>query len=513
MKKKSIKKQVIPPTSSTAINNIKILLASIVSYLMLFWLFPVYTFIGLYALIGIMIGTINGKRRESTVLGIVVGILAGIPSSIFLKTENFIYYVQTMQSQIVSRDIPSSLYTEIFYNLVLKNPISYLGIPLYILATVILISLFSGIFSSIKSRKFGTYIFIFILSMNFLFISLISSRGIAEYASAEPPNYSYGYDALYYLKTSYVLDREPFYRALITAIKYDGRTKTAVEYNDRVGIYQWKAVPTTLFIRQPFIFYIWKYIGQGDLSRVVYFSILFCSLLLILSFIVSRDMLGEFSYLAPIAIFPFLFTGTVWTNVFFPDWWAGLFYLSGVLLWLSKKYWLSSLFFLGGLMSRGEVTIIIFLIFLFYALFFKKEALKPFAIIFLVFLIWFGVHYQRAALLIHPTALNRMNSPLSLLSHFQFEYFSSASYMMFFYGFFKLPIILIPVISVVSSFLKKYYELTLVSLYSIFHNGFHSSSYWGQHINSLVLFVSIIVISISMNDIRKIAERFKIEKK
>jgi len=322
--------------------------------------------------------------------------------------------------------------------------------------------------------------------------------------SKEPSNFSYGYDALYYLKAGYVLDRLPFYKALMTAIKYDNRTPS--DYVDKN--YRWKGVPNMFYIRQPFIFYFWKFIGQGNFGRVVYISIIFCLFLIILSFYSANTIIGKYSFASPIIIYPFLFIGTTWANVFFPDWWAALFYLSGFLFWISRKYWPSAIFFLFAVMSRGEVMGIAYLIFFLSALFKKKEARKPFVIVTIFFAIWFGIHLYRASFYIHPSAvkhgidfyISRIVSPL---------FTTSASYMMFLYGYFKIPLIIFPLSAFFISFMKKYYELTILSFYYVIHNTYHSSSYWGQHLTLVILFISSLFFGLSFDCIKSQISQIK----
>lgn len=503
-----------------SIHNIKILILGLLSYLLLFWLFPIYSFIGLYLLIGIIIGTLAKNQIEASILGLIVGIFSGIISSVFLTTDKFIYYAQTMQNQIVNKDIPLSLYSDVFYKLVAKNPIAYLGKPTYIFFTVLLICVFSVLLSIFSFKKIKIYIFLFVLCANFLFVSVDIGRGIADHASVEPPNYSYAYDAYFYLKTAYALDREPFYRAFITGVKYDGRISPedlrkgtdiaaahAAHAAKIVKNGQWAIGVNAMYFRQPFIFYVWKYIGQGNMGRVVYAGILLSTFLIAFSYFSTKKIIGDYAFIAPVIITPYLFTGNTWMNVFFPDWWTALFYLSGFLFWISEKYWPSALFFLFAVMSRGEATFPVYLIFFLFALFKKKEARKPLIIVSIFFAIWFGIHLYRADAYIYPATKPGFKF---FLDRFKQSFFTTgASYMMFLYGFFKIPMIIFPLAAIFTSFIKKYYELLIVSSYYIFHVAYYSSSYWGQHFIMIILITMTFMFAISSEEIDSLKDRFK----
>lgn len=505
MNKKAKKTTKLASNKFDILRNIKILLLSLFSYLLLFWLFPVYSFIGLYIVVGIMIGSLAASYTDAFFLGSTVGLLSGIFSSIYLTTEKFIYYFQTMPNSIVNRDVPMSLYGDVFYNLVVKNPIAYLGKPLYILLTTTLICIFSVLFSTLTLKKIGIYLFLSIMSINFLFVSINSGKSIINYSSTEPGYFAY--DGIFYLKTLYLLDREPFYRAYIMAHKYDSRDTIP----NSIVNYQVKTMGGPFNIREPYIYYFWKFIAQGDMRRVIYFSVIFSSFLIFFSYFAIRHITEDYSFAAPIIITPFLFTGTTWINVFFSDWWTALFLLAGIFFWINKKYLPSALFILSAVLTR-EVISIAFLLFVFYAVFRKKQAAKPFIFVTIIFAILFGIHYYYARSVIYPGAAPSFEWYLDRFKHPSFTVFTAgASWMMFLYGFFKMPFgfyqiifIILPLAAAFASFIKKYYELSILSLYTIFHNFFHSSTYWGEHFTLITLFIVTFMLNINLEDIKKI---------
>lgn len=470
-----------------ALKNIKIFIIGLLTYILLFWLFPIYSFIALFLIIGLIILAINGHNEKNIYLGGLIGFWGSLAASIFLTVDKYIYYVNTMPID-ANPDIPMSLYTNTLFNLVKLTPLSFINPFLFIVISTLLCAAFTqlGLLKIKNIKNIVAYACISILAINFLFVSIYSSRDLVQYASVEPPNLSYAYDAIGYLKTIYLMNKEGYYKALVEAEYNDARRNKDKTWTARGA----QPGTTRLVIRNPFIFYLWKYISMGNASRVVYFSIYFCAALLILSYFSARRLIGEFSILIPILIMPFIFLGTTWANVFFPDWWAGLFMFATFLLWILKKYWLASLFLLMSLLSR-EMIAFSYIIFLISALHGNRKALKPLLVTGILFATLFALNYINASQAMaagKPSATSINN----IAPFFGFHFIPTSSYLMFLYGFFKIPIYILFLFALVSSIVYKQLEIILFVSYSFFHDSLASSSYWGNH------FMLIIIFSLSL---------------
>lgn len=485
MKKKKrhvIKKE---KTTAAAINDAKVFFLALFVYILLFWLFPIYSFYFLFLVIGFLIIVLNGIRKENIYIGGLVGFLGSIFASILLTVDKYIYYVNTMPPyKNVNPDIPMSLYTNTLFNIVKITPLASINSFLFIIISTLLCAAFTQLsLLKIKNIKnIAAYVCLSVLAINFIFISLISSQDFAKYISQEPANLSYAYDAVGFLKTLYLFDRGvPYYKAYMEAQNNDSRRQNTGLIEN--GKYIAKLSPT--YFRQPFIFYFWRFSSLGKPSRVLFVSILSCIFILILSYLAANEIVGEFSMLAPLFIYPFLFIGTTWFNIFFMDWWAGLFLFAGLCFYILKKYWLAALLTLFAILSR-EVIIISFFILFGLSIFKEKKAIKPILLAIIIFALVYSIHYRSASDMFINKGLHSQSITYNFNNLKRFT--PNFSYMMFLYGFFKIPLFIVPILSLFGSYLLKRWELFLIVLYSMFHYMVGPSSYWGNQFNLIILF-------------------------
>lgn len=437
-----------------------------------------------------MIVSINGRNSANLYIGGLVGFFGSLFASIFLTIEKYIYYANTMPMN-ANPDIPASLYANTLFNLAKLSPVSSLNSLLYIFISTILCAMFTQ-FELIKwARKAAGSICVIILALNFLFVSVFSSQGLLQYASSEPPNLSYAYDAVVYMKTIYRMQDKGFYKAHVEAQYNDARRNKQGDWTEK------GAQPGTsrLWIRHPFIFYLWKYVSYGgSAARVVYLSILLCATLIVMSYYVAKNKLSvKYSLLAPIFITPYLFVGTTWVNIFFPDWWAGLFLFAALMFWVLQKNWVSSLILLLALLSR-EVTATAFIIFFVLSFFKDRNALKPLLFSGTIFAVLYTLHYFNASQAIMEGKASSISAS-TFTSLYAFRLMPTISYMMFMYGFFKIPIIILSVLSLLSSIFYRRLDLSLFVSYSLVHNSLASSSYWGSHFMLIILFSLVFLFS------------------
>lgn len=452
----------------------------IFTYLLLFWFFPLFSFICLPLIIGFIIAMTSESKYNALITGIIVGTIGGLISSTILTIENYIDFVNTMPAN-VSPDIPQSLYTVNFYQLIEGGPLSYLGGPILLLITIITMGACAYLGSLVKRNNLLGVVCVVVLSLNFLVTSVIATKSLVQYVSTEPPNLSYGYDAIVYLKTVYRMEDKTYYKAHVEAQYNDvRRNKDGTAKEDGLDMQI-----SSLHIRHPFIFYLWKYLSFGNQGIIIYLSILISIAIMVASYFAARQIAGNFSILAPAFIAPFLFSGTTWINIYFPDWWAGLFLVAALTAWLLNRYWITAILLLMAMLSR-EVVVATFIIFFIAAFFKRREALKPLLIAGAIFGAIYSVHYVSAAQVFvdHLTRL-----PIdSLKGQFAFRLIPNTSYLMFLYGFYKIPAYLFGIAAIAVSVMSRRLELIGLNTYALLHNMAGASSYWGNHFMLVILF-------------------------
>lgn len=469
------------------LRRIKALAIAVISYLLLFWLFPVHSFIGLYAVIGIMVAVISKDKHEALIIGSLAGLTGSLIAVWQLTVEKYIYYVETMPVT-ANPDIPVSIYTGQIFELVKIGPLSFINAPLYVVISIFGCALFSQVHRLTKLKEhLLKYVLVVILAVNFLFISVFSTQSFARYVSSEPPDLSYAYDAIVYLKTSYLLGKEGYgnyYKAHLEAQYKDIRRNT----DGTVTKDGFISTVSSLHVREPFIFYFWKYLSFGNFANILYLSFIICIALLFLSAWASGDVLQRYSSFLPVVIIPFLFTGTIWFNVFFPDWWAGLFIFTAFLFWLRSKFWIAAVFLLMALLCR-EVIAAAYFVFLASAFLKERKALIPLLTVGAVFAILYGMHYIGAKQIFINSSPGLPVDSIKI-GFASFRLIPNISYLMFFYGYFKVPVIIVTLLSVFSSLVYKKFEFLAFALYLVVHNSLGASSYWGNHFMLILLFIA-----------------------
>ncbi len=128
--------------------------------------------------------------------------------------------------------------------------------------------------------------------------------------------------------------------------------------------------------RQPFIFYLWKFIPIYPLWQ------LFLVLIIIASYLVTKNTLS------PIILWPYLHYSLVDLTILQPEWWGMAFLVFGLCAHIYKKHRLAGILFVVSLMCRELFIIPIFFItipkfkiyFKFYLLFFVYYVIHLFNI-------------------------------------------------------------------------------------------------------------------------------------
>lgn len=463
---------------------VKLFLVNFLLYILLFWLFPTYSFVFMYMILGAVIALNSSDRRVSLAVGSMVGLLGSLTATLLLSKEDFIYYMNTMPP-IVNTDTPSSLYQH-FYELVLLNPIEILGSAAYVIVSFLACAFFSWVSWFLRKRSL-VFVALLLVSFNFIFITIYSSGSLLSYLEKEPENLSYGYDAIGYIKTTYLMDNETFYRAYALAQYYDIR-RNSTGLAKKEGLDQ---PVSPLHIRQPFIFYFWKYASFDQIGRVPYLNLILCLTVLWTSYYSAIRLVGNYAIVTPLILVPYLYAGSIWVNIFFPDWWAALFLFVGLMCWTLRRFWFSALLLLMAALSR-EVIAASLLILLITSYFREKEALKPFIYASLLFALMLFTHYFNADQTFVSDSTRQLAD--SFRGQFDFRLIQNTNYLMFLYGLYKIPVVLFGFASIISAIILRKLEFIIFGLYILAHNILGPSSYWGMHFMLVILFLLTLLL-------------------
>lgn len=105
------------------------------------------------------------------------------------------------------------------------------------------------------------------------------------------------------------------------------------------------SIPTPFWVRQPFVFYLWKFLGMINPQLILIFALfLFFAGFFLIALYSERHLFKGSSLLLLSIIYPFFYLSFGWEEIFLPDFWGSLFLLISVGLFLNLRFF-SSLFF------------------------------------------------------------------------------------------------------------------------------------------------------------------------
>lgn len=152
------------------------------------------------------------------------------------------------------------------------------------------------------------------------------------------------------LGNKYTTDMRAFLKT--TQLMKDGQDFYPAFY-ESMGNLQGRWQPDVNAWRQPFIFYVWKYIPIYILWQLFLVAIILCA------YLITKNILS------PIILWPYLHYSLTDLTILQPEWWGMAFLVFGLTSHIYKKYYLSIIFFLFSFMCREPYIIPIFFISLF----------------------------------------------------------------------------------------------------------------------------------------------------
>jgi len=473
----------------------------ILLYLMLFWITPLPI---LYPLIGMLI-FITSKNRLAIIINcIVVGFVGSLLSYFLLNPATFEWLVKNMP-RYANVDVPFSIYGDIYSTLVVNKFTNHINIGLQMLLSLTFISITGIVLSYLKKKyiKYIKYSALALIVISFAVVSYNLTSNFRQTIAHEPADYSFGYDPVIYLKTYYKMKTQKnYYKAIADAASKDfrlNREKTVIDGKFKGFFY------SPLLFREPYTFYFWQIVAPFNAKGVYYFFVLSGIFILSLSYFTSNKIMGDhgdYAIFTPVLVYPYILISSSWLNIFFPDWLASIFLTAGLLLFFSRKYLFSAICMFLAAIFR-EVTFAWLLLLLAVLLIQRRKEVKYYAILAVAKLIIFIPHYftSQNYMILENKGLSSLATAATLFRGFNLERFlSTSSYMMFFYGYFIFPTIIIVLISLIGFgiiFNKSNSEWKFgifIGVFTIFHLWIATSSYWGQHIWPTILFAFSITV-------------------
>jgi hypothetical protein len=331
---------------------------------------------------------------------------------------------------------------------------------------------------------------------------------------AEPGSFSY--DAAIYRQTHVLMVEEGlgFYDAFVEAASHDSRLESAEAVQDGEFV-AWAYSPD--FIRLPYVFWLWR-AARGLGLNVYQLAMVVAALLLAGSYWAFWRVFATGAVVMPAVLFPWFVAHTTWVNLFFPDFWAGMFVLAAVMLALRKRWWAAGAFALAAALCR-EVAAIWLVILVAGAVVALRTADetgrdKPrarrdivfYGICFVGFAIAVWAHRTPASALIAATAASKSAADMLIASAgrpLYDRFLAAGGHNLYPYGFFLFPPAWLSALAPLGYWLslREGSRRVLLTVFggSAFWLVFTltigaSSSYWGQQYTSLSVLGSAAVL-------------------
>jgi hypothetical protein len=202
-------------------------------------------------------------------------------------------------------------------------------------------------FAGDRLKRVAAWVISAVLAASFLFTMWAPTQSWIANARIEPVSGTYRTDQMVNLKVYYLMQAgEGFYQAYANATGGDARQLYPVRDGKFVSA-------SSAMLRQPATFYLWKVVApRRDFGAVAYLAMIAAALLLAGSYWAFSAVVGYRAlFVAPI-IFPALVLHCSGANTLFPEWWALLALLAGVLCAVRKRMVLAGVFGLLALVLR-----------------------------------------------------------------------------------------------------------------------------------------------------------------
>ena len=481
---------------------IKIVVLGLICYLLLFWfagsaglvLLPALVALLIYVLgrdevLGFFGQSVTPKFRPAItlmLLGAAIGFLGGLLAVFFLTAGDYVAYAN--QAQQLGKDLSPRFFVSIYAKLVLANQVNNMAPVVFVFITTILTAFFSFWLGLIKKdhARFASWALVALICLLFTNAVFQATGNFRQHVAEEPPDLSYRYDGVVYLRTFHRMAEKDFYTGYIEAAA--GHQGVARDRNVRDGKF-YGYVHSPFYFRTPTAFWLMRILTFGNAVGVIYLGIISALALLVLSYLAGKSLIGESGVFLTIVLVPYMVAGSVWHNLFFPDWWAAIALTAGILFWLRQQFWLSAMTFLLASGFR-EIVFWVLIVFLIFTLVFKKEARLQFALATGLFVAIYPWHYFKASGFIGLEG-QEISSIVSRVSSANFSY--SSSYMTYVYNFFFGPTFIIMLIALVVWYWKRRYDMLALTALAFPYFAYASSSYWGQHLLPFIIFSASMV--------------------
>lgn len=318
-------------------------IASIPSY----WIFGSLEPYAMFVIAGIVLGLLAFEISSALIAPVFYSIFAALIYPNIFTIDKYIDSVKNANIPFFYRDVISQhVYIDFLFPLVKSSSLELFGSTSLFFLSLLL----SGFISlstywikvnfdileyipvSLKKRfplESSRIISSIFLAMFLLFISNSSFASMGAFRQRNnqvllPGQYAtdfHIYKRIYQL----LLEGENFYLAFDRAIDEDARSirESVNKKPEDPG-----AWPTPRWIRHPFTFYLWKYVGFWNANDILKFALLLVSISLFLVGLGFEKIFPKGAgIVTALFVFPFFFMATGWENLFIPDLWGSIFIL------------------------------------------------------------------------------------------------------------------------------------------------------------------------------------------
>ena len=485
------------------------------------------------ALAGVFVALLSGDAVSAGTAGAVGGTVGGVAAAIGYSNgainASFAAAPAYANPDVLSRQ----LYGGIVTSLLQGNPITS-GSPGGG-ATVLVVGLLTALIAAgsayglnaLGSRRelgqqIAGWIAVVALALVFLATGWNNASDFRDSLATPVPAGTYAYDAFIY-QGAYqaMLHGKSYYQGFLEAASGDSRL---IEAHDvRNGkFYGFVSSPTLM--REPWSFYLWRVVAPGGSQGVFLTALIAAAGVLLVTHWGLQPISRAASLLGPVLVYPILLLSCSWMNIFFPDLWAGLAMLASLALLARRNLPAALGFALAAALFR-ETLIFWLLALLVYAILRARSAPsgKRDAVFALsavgIFAALYAVHYVQASQLIAPDINGGTGGFVDRLlisskASLEGKFLAPTSYMMWPYGFFRLPGAALAVLGVFgfSTLHRRNRAFTWMAAgYGAFWLVYYAtvgaaSSYWGQQVMPFYLLgVAFLVAALGKLD-RKAAD-------
>ncbi len=501
-------------------------------------MFPSYWFLGswqplfTYVVLGISIGLVFDRLVPLLAASATSSAIGGLVFPSVFTSSNYLLWLSSVDREMFHRDIiDKALFIDLIYPSVQRSSFTDQSSALAI-AALASISIFAvalgvrwvkrhqaltgicdrlpawlGRVLRLDQGRSTTVVFSIILSL--LLVILLgfamweSMQPLLERVSVEPEPYMYETDYNVYMRT--------YYRMKAGDNFYDGYYRSIVENRGiaegiaNTGKLEYLHSP--VYVRHPFIFYVWKTFGFGSINGIAFAALLLLlALMFLLAMLFDRLFFPGIGMLLILFLYPYFMQQIGWHNLFLPDMWGSLFV--GLSFGLLMSNFISGSVIFGLLAAQSRISDFLWLVSLGVAIgigvVIKRNRwhhlaglLAGFAVVITSFMVHWRVVVSTYPNLMcpQPCQLGAGGVPIrwKSLEAVTVSLLQTSNWLMYPYTFFKVQGILAVILGVIFYVLvlsvhrKKmdshYFLAPLVFiLLFIFMTGFNTtgSQYWGQ---------------------------------